>query len=63
MLSVVDSMMGQPLSESVVVNANNTVKNVFVYVKEGLEGKSFSVHPERTGSNGPGWLRLYTARS
>ncbi len=37
---------GPTLSESVVVNANNTVKNVFVYVKEGLEGKSFSVPSE-----------------
>ena len=29
------------LMENVVVNANNTLKNVFVYVKKGLEGKKF----------------------
>lgn len=29
------------LSQEVVVNANGTLKNVFVYVKEGLEGKTF----------------------
>lgn len=28
-------------SEDVVVNANGTLKNVFVYVKQGLEGKTF----------------------
>ncbi len=28
-------------TEDVVVNANGTLKNVFVYVKEGLEGKTF----------------------
>lgn len=27
--------------DSVVVNSNGTLKNVFVYVKEGLEGKTF----------------------
>jgi plastocyanin len=34
------------LSESVVVNSNGTLKNVFVYVKEGLEGQSFEVPQE-----------------
>ena len=29
------------LSDEVVVNPNNTLKNVFVYVKSGLEGKKF----------------------
>lgn len=29
-------------SEEVTVNANGTLKNVFVYVKEGLEGKTFT---------------------
>jgi plastocyanin len=33
---------GQVLDESVLVNANNTVANVFVYVKTGLEGKEFA---------------------
>ena len=28
-------------AEEVVVNANSTLKNVYVYVKSGLEGKSF----------------------
>jgi plastocyanin len=28
-------------SEEAVVNSNNTLKNVFVYVKTGLEGKTF----------------------
>lgn len=30
------------LSEEVSVNSNGTLKNVFVYVKEGLEGKTFT---------------------
>lgn len=30
------------LSEEVTVNSNGTLKNVFVYVKEGLEGKTFT---------------------
>lgn len=30
-----------PLDETVVVNPNNTLKNVFVWVKKGLEGWSF----------------------
>ncbi len=29
------------MSEEVVVNPNGTLKNVFVYVREGLEGKTF----------------------
>lgn len=33
-------------AEEVVVNSNGTLKNVFVYVKEGLEGQSFSVPTE-----------------
>lgn len=32
--------------ESVVVNDNNTLKNVFVYVKDGLEGRKFDVPGE-----------------
>lgn len=31
------------LSEVVVVNGNGTLKNVFVYIKKGLEGKKFPV--------------------
>lgn len=30
-------------AEDVVVNSDNTLRNVFVYVKEGLEGKTFPV--------------------
>ncbi|MBI4398144.1 MAG: carboxypeptidase regulatory-like domain-containing protein [Candidatus Omnitrophica bacterium] len=33
-------------SESVVVNSNGTLKNVFVYVKEGLEGQTFDAPKE-----------------
>jgi len=32
--------------EMVVTNSNGTLKNVFVYVKSGLEGKTFAVPPE-----------------
>ena len=32
--------------ETVVANSNGTLKNVFVYVKEGLEGKTFPVPTE-----------------
>ena len=34
---------GDATSEEVVVNANGTLKNVFVYVKTGLEGKQYPV--------------------
>jgi len=33
-------------AETVVANANGTLKNVFVYVKEGLEGKTFPAPAE-----------------
>lgn len=33
-------------SDSVIVNANGTLKNVFVYVKSGLEGKKFEAPKE-----------------
>lgn len=37
----------EPLTfEEVVLNADNTLKNVFVYVKQGLEGKTFDVPAE-----------------
>ena len=36
------SLHSEPvLTETVLTNPNGTLKNVFVYVKEGLEGKSF----------------------
>lgn len=34
------------LNETVIVNDNGTLRNVFVYVKTGLEGKTFPVPPE-----------------
>ncbi|HWQ56678.1 MAG TPA: hypothetical protein VN442_23530 [Bryobacteraceae bacterium] len=34
---------GKVFPDAVVVNDNGTLKNVFVYVKSGLEGKSFAV--------------------
>ncbi|MBI2870271.1 MAG: hypothetical protein HYY14_01020 [Candidatus Omnitrophica bacterium] len=34
-------------SETVLVNANGTLKNVFVYVKKGLEGKTFPAASEK----------------
>lgn len=34
-------------SEQVVVNANNTLQNVFIYVKKGLEGKKFPVPSDK----------------
>ena len=37
---------GAVYPESVVVNKNDTLRNVFVYVKSGLEGKSFEVPSE-----------------
>lgn len=41
---VCSSAHSEPVyAETVVVNSNNTLKNVFVYVKEGLEGKTFPV--------------------
>ncbi len=39
---VCSSLHSEPvLAETVLVNPNNTLKNVFVYVKQGLEGKTF----------------------
>lgn len=42
------------LSEDVIVNADNTLQNVFVYVKEGLEGKTFTAptEPVKMDQNG-----------
>jgi hypothetical protein len=37
---------GPVTAETVVVNPNGTLKNVFIYVKAGLEGKSFSTPKE-----------------
>ncbi|MCB9799872.1 MAG: carboxypeptidase regulatory-like domain-containing protein [Candidatus Omnitrophica bacterium] len=37
---------GPVYSESVVVNDNGTLKNVFVYVKQGLEGQNFPAPKE-----------------
>ncbi len=35
------------MSELIFVNANNTLQNVFVYVKKGLEGKKFPLPSEK----------------
>jgi plastocyanin len=35
------------VSEQVVVNPNNTLQNVFIYVKKGLEGKKFPVPSDK----------------
>lgn len=35
------------LTEDVVINSNGTLKNVFVYVKEGLEGQTFTPSTEK----------------
>ena len=34
-------------SEQVVVNSNNTLQNVFIYVKKGLEGKKYPVPTDK----------------
>jgi plastocyanin len=39
----VDAHHGKAYDESLVVNRNGTLANVFVYIKSGLEGKTFPV--------------------
>jgi plastocyanin len=39
----VEAHKGKPYDESVVVNPNGTLGNVFVYVKTGLEGRKFEI--------------------
>jgi plastocyanin len=39
----VEAHKGKPYDESEVVNANGTLSNVFVYIKSGLEGKTFEI--------------------
>jgi plastocyanin len=39
----VEAHGGKAYDESVVVNPNGTLANVFIYVKSGLEGKTFQV--------------------
>ena len=41
-------------SDQVIVNSNGTLKNVFVYVKEGLAGKAFEVPKEPVSFNQEG---------
>jgi hypothetical protein len=42
-----DELNPEPVqTEAVIVNDNNTLKNVFVYVKSGLEGHSFATPTE-----------------
>jgi hypothetical protein len=42
----VEAHHGKAYDESIVVNPNHTLANVFVYVKSGLEGKKFQVPSE-----------------
>ena len=39
----VEAHHGKAYEESVVVNPNHTLSNVFIYIKSGLEGKQFEV--------------------
>jgi hypothetical protein len=39
----VEAHHGKAYEESIVVNANGTLANVFIYIKKGLEGKRFEV--------------------
>ena len=39
----VEAHKGKAIDESIVVNPNGTLANVFVYIKSGLEGKQFEV--------------------
>jgi plastocyanin len=39
----VEAHGGKAVDESVVVNPNSTLANVFVYIKSGLEGKKFEI--------------------
>ncbi len=41
----VEAHHGKAYDESVVVNTNGTLANAFVYIKSGLEGKTFAVPP------------------
>ncbi len=50
----VASHKGDVISEQVVVNSNNTLKNVFVYVKKGLEGKKFPTPKDAVALNQQG---------
>lgn len=43
-------------SEQIVVNPNNTLRYVFVYVKKGLEGKKFSTPTEKATINQKGCM-------
>ena len=40
------AMGGDVMTEDVVVNADGTLSNVFIYIKEGLEGQQFSTPKE-----------------
>ena len=37
----VEAHKGKPYDQSIMVNADSTLSNVFVYIKSGLEGKNF----------------------
>jgi len=39
----IEAHKGRAVDESVVVNSNGTISNVFIYIKTGLEGKQFEI--------------------
>ncbi len=51
----VEAHHGKAYDESLVVNPNGTLANVFVYIKGGLEGKKFE-DPSYTGRHRPAGL-------
>ena len=54
----VEAHHGRAFDESVVVNANGTLANVFVYIKSGLEGKTFEPPAEPVTIDQQGcWFR------
>ncbi len=52
------SHSGEVVAQRVMVNANGTLAQIFVYVKEGLEGKSFAVPAETARLDQQGCLYM-----
>lgn len=54
----VEAHHGKAYDESIIVNPNHTLANVFIYVKSGLEGKTFQVPSEPVAIDQSGcWFR------
>ena len=54
----VEAHHGKAYDESIIVNPNHTLANVFIYVKSGLEGKTFQVPSESVTIDQSGcWFR------